>query len=179
MTKISDMNIAELAAFICTHLMKNGIKCILTGGACISIYSENKYESFDLDFIDNSFTPRKEIARTLSEINFIEHNRYFKNPKTKYIVEFPAGPLSIGSQPVHETKEIEIKTGKLFILSPADSLKDRLAAYFHWEDSQALEQALLLYRSQKISLKEVEKWAILEGHQFKYNSIKKKFKRKP
>lgn len=62
MKRIKNMNLAELAAYICTHLMKNGIKCVLTGGACVTIYTKNKYESYDLDFIDNTFTPRKELA---------------------------------------------------------------------------------------------------------------------
>ena len=175
MKSIRNMNLAELAAYICTHLMNNGIKCILTGGACISIYSENKYESFDLDFIDNSFTSKKKLAGILEEINFTESNRYFSNPETEYIVEFPSGPLSIGSQAVKEIKEIELSTGTLFIISPTDSFKDRLAAYFHWEDNQALEQALLLFKSQKINLKEAEKWAILEGQQIKFKRIKKMF----
>lgn len=179
MKKIKNMKIAELAAYICTHLMNNSVKCVLTGGACISIYSMNKYESFDLDFVDNSFTPRKEIARILEGIGFTEHNRYFTNPETEFIVEFPSGPLSIGSQAVNEIKEIELATGKLFIISPTDSVKDRLAAYFYWDDKQALDQAILLFKSQQINLKEVEKWAILEGQQMKFNNIKKKFKRNP
>ena len=45
------MNIAELAAYVCTHLNNSGIKCILTGGACVSVYTDNKFESFDLDFL--------------------------------------------------------------------------------------------------------------------------------
>lgn len=52
MKKITDMNIGELAAYVCDHLMKNGMKVTLSGGACVSIYSENRYQSFDLDFIE-------------------------------------------------------------------------------------------------------------------------------
>lgn len=173
MKKTGNMNIAELAAFICTHLNNSGIKCILTGGACISIYTDNKYESFDLDFIDCTYRSRKQIAEELGKIGFIENNRYFVNNETKYFIEFPAGPLSIGSEPVHITNELVFSTGKLFLLTPTDSVKDRLAAYYYWDDKQALEQSILLSQSQRIDLKEVERWSKAEGQINKYKQIKK------
>jgi hypothetical protein len=49
---VKDMSIGELAAFISSHLKRNGIDAILSGGSCVSIYSENKYVSLDLDFIE-------------------------------------------------------------------------------------------------------------------------------
>lgn len=175
MKKIKNMSIAELAAFVCSHLMKNDVRCVLTGGACVSIYTKNKYESFDLDFIDNSFTRRKEISRILKEIGFTERNRYFENPETEYIIEFPSGPLSIGSQPVNQINEMVLSTGKLLIISPTDSVKDRLASYFFWNDNQALEQALMINIEQNIDLKEVENWAISENMDDKFKIIKNKF----
>ena len=29
-------------------------------------------------------------------------------------------------------------------MTPTDSVKDRLAAYYHWNDQQALEQAIMV-----------------------------------
>lgn len=114
---------------------------MLTGGACISIYTNNKYVSYDLDFVDTTYSSRKLIKKLLRKIGFKEKNRYFVNAETDFFIEFPLGPLSAGSEPFTKINEIKFSTGKLFILTPTDSVKDRLAAYYHWNDIQALEQA--------------------------------------
>jgi hypothetical protein len=169
---MNEMNIAELAAYVCSHLEFNGIKCVLTGGACVSIYTENKYHSYDLDFIDNAFNSRKKLSEVMEKIGFYEKDRYFKNDYIEYLIEFPTGPLSIGSEEVTEIIELILPTGKLFIISPTDSVKDRLASYFYWDDKQSLEQAKLLCKSQTIDLNEVEKWSKLIGHIDKFKEIK-------
>lgn len=134
MKRMDEMSLGELAAYICTHLSKNDIHCVLSGGACVSIYTDNRYESLDLDFIENMASKRKKIVSVLSKIGFMEENRYFIHPDTKYFIEFPAGPLAIGKEPVREPNIITFETGELRLLSPTDSVKDRLAAFYHWND---------------------------------------------
>jgi len=141
---IGKMSVGELAAFIATHLRTHNIDVVLTGGACVSIYSNGKYVSLDLDFIDNHFTRRAKIKEALSEIGFVERDRFFTHPETPLFVEFPAGPLAVGAEPVKETIVMEFETGILPLISPTDCLKDRLAAYYHWGDRQCLEQAVLV-----------------------------------
>ncbi|MDF1527072.1 MAG: hypothetical protein P1S59_12500 [bacterium] len=34
------------------HLENKGIRVVLTGGSCVSIYSNNKYQSMDLDLVE-------------------------------------------------------------------------------------------------------------------------------
>lgn len=48
------MDIKKLAAIISDHLKKNDIDVVLVGGACVSIYSDNKYLSYDIDLITDS-----------------------------------------------------------------------------------------------------------------------------
>lgn len=72
MKTIKDMDIGELAAYICNYLNSNGLSCVLSGGACVSIYSKNKYQSGDLDFIYQSYSSRKRIKNLLETIDFIE-----------------------------------------------------------------------------------------------------------
>lgn len=105
MKMVREMTLGELAAFVCSHLKKNGIDVVLSGGACVSIYSMNKYQSYDLDFIENITTSRNKLKEVLREINFIEDHRYFRNPETKFFLEFPPGPLAIGDEPIKEIKE--------------------------------------------------------------------------
>lgn len=58
----------------------------------------------------------------------------------------------------------------LHILSATDSCKDRLAAYFHWNDRAALSQALAVARSvhDRVDFANLEAWAEGEGESRKY-----------
>ena len=49
------------------------------------------------------------------------------------------------------------------MISPTDSVKDRLAAYYHRGDQQSLKQALLIARTKKVDLDEVKRWSENEG----------------
>jgi hypothetical protein len=172
MKKISKMNIGELAAFICSHLAGCGIECTLTGGACVSIYSENKYLSYDLDFIESGWNHPDLLRNAMKEIGFLIENRYFVNPECKFFVEFPKGPLSIGSEQFGQIAIMQFSTGELRILSATDCIKDRLAAYYFWDDKQSLEQALMVARSNDIDLNEIERWSRIEGNINKYHFFK-------
>jgi hypothetical protein len=77
MKKVSEMSIGELAAFVCFHLSTKGIKVTLTGGACVSIYSKNKYQSYDLDFIEQFGVKQIELKAALKEIGFNQTGRHF------------------------------------------------------------------------------------------------------
>jgi hypothetical protein len=172
---IRDMSVGELAAFIYSYLKEHGIEVVLSGGACVTIYSENKYISEDLDFIESGSTPRRKLKKVLYEIGFIEENRYFKHPETSYVLEFPSGPLSVGREPVKETIFLRFDTGSLRIISPTDCVKDRLAAYYHWGDQQSLEQAIMVFKDNAVDLLEVERWSKAEGNLIQFQAIKNRF----
>jgi len=61
-------------------------------------------------------------------------------------------------------------------MTPTDSVKDRLAAYYHWNDQQALEQAIMVAGSQKIDFHEVKRWSEKEGHIEKYRQFLKRLR---
>lgn len=82
---------------------------------------------------------------------------------------FPQGPLAVGEEPIKEILIIEKDCGNLRIISPTECVKDRLAAFYHWNDRQCLEQALFVAIDNKIDLKEVERWSIKEGQEEKFN----------
>jgi hypothetical protein len=68
---IREMSAGELAAFVYSYLKEHGIEVVLSGGACVTIFSENKYLSEDLDFIESGSTPRRKLKKVLGEIGFI------------------------------------------------------------------------------------------------------------
>jgi hypothetical protein len=174
---IKDMSIGELAAFISSYLKRNGIDAILSGGSCVSIYSENKYASLDLDFIEFGSIGRRKLKKVLGEIGFFSgKDRHFKNSETDIFLEFPPGPLAVGQEPVKEIITLNFPTGKLRIISPTDCVKDRLAAYYHWGDQQALEQAILVAKDNTIDLDELERWSNGEGKLPIFQAIKNRLK---
>jgi len=79
----------------------------------------------------------------LAEIGFEEEAKYFTHPETQDFLEFLAGPLAVGDEAPQKIVVLSFETGKLLALPPTVCVKDRLAAYFHWNDQQCLEQALL------------------------------------
>ena len=128
-----------------------------------AIWSNGAYESRDLDFVEQGLVPRRDIRRVLTALGFTEANRYFTHPDSAFIVEFPSGPLAVGDEPVRDVTEKSLPTGTLRLLTPTDCVKDRLAAWFHWNDRQALEQARLVATAQHIELEEIKRWSRKEG----------------
>lgn len=162
MKRIKSMSQVELAAYIQDSLQKEGINVVLSGGSAVSFYSSNKYVSKDLDLINTNFARRSKIKSVMEAIGFDEKGRYFIHPETNFFVEFPDGPLSVGEEPVKEVREFELSTGTLKILSPTDCVKDRLCAFYFWNDLQGLEQAILVTKNQKVDLKEIKRWSKVE-----------------
>jgi hypothetical protein len=68
--------------------------------------------------------------------------------------------------------EIKLSTGVLKVISPTDSVKDRLAAYYHWGDRQALEQARLISENNDIDLADVGRWSAAEGKAREFEKIR-------
>ena len=60
------------------------------------------------------------------------------------------------------------------LLIPTDCIKDRLAAYFFWNDQQSLDQAVMVEKSNKIHLSEIKEWVEKQGEIEKYKVFKKK-----
>jgi hypothetical protein len=64
----------------------------------------------------------------------------------------------------------------LKLLSPTDCVKDRLAAYYYWNDRQSLEQAILVCADNSIDMKEVERWSRNEGMTAQFDIFKRQLK---
>lgn len=144
---------------------------MLTGGAVVSIYSDGRYLSADLDFI--TLSRMDAIEEAMAGIGFTRGSgRYFSRLNTDLIVEFPPGPLSIGDAPVRSTRTIQVGSRTLNLLTPTQCVMDRLAAYYHWDDQQSLEQALLVAGRNDVDLAEIRAWSIREGMTKKYATFR-------
>ncbi len=144
----------------------------------MSLYSQEKYVSVDLDFVNAAFTKRDRIAGVMKSLGFHEENRYFRHPETDLLVEFPPGPLGVGEEPVKQIDEIRTGVGVLRVISPTDCVKDRLTWYYHDKDRECLRQAVLVANCAGIDLKEIERWSKVEGKSDEFANIKVQLQKK-
>jgi len=160
------ITLKDLAGYVSEGLRMRGIETILVGGACVTIYSENRYQSYDLDYI--TYEDMRKVKKALLEMGFVEKAGYFQYPGCPWFVEFVSPPAAVGNEYVRNFGSIETRFGNIKLLHPVDSVKDRLSGYYHWNDRQGLEQAINICLEQDVDLSEVERWSSSEGHLGKY-----------
>ena len=172
MKAIKEMTQAEVAAYVQNQMRKSGVEVILSGGAAVGVYTNGKYVSMDIDLVNARFAQMKILEKIMTEIGFTPVGRHFEHPETHHIIEFPPGPLLLGSARPGEIQELQFDTGVLRVISPADCVKDRLAHYYHWGDRQCLAQAILVFKNNSIDLSEIEEWSKKEGKLLEFAKIK-------
>ena len=152
-----DLSVEELAGLVCSTLERHGVRVVLSGGSVVSIYSDNAYQSYDLDFIQTGLARTTNAA--MEELGFAKQGRHWRHPRTPFWVEFPPGPVQVGDATITEFAERRTRLGVLRLLAPTECVMDRLAGFYHWNDRQCLEQALEVARRQPIELARIEKWS--------------------
>ena len=164
--------IAQVAAAVASALKRTGIRAVLTGGACATLYSRGAYQSSDLDFILQSAHTEAELDAMMRSIGFRRRGNHYEHAETPFFVEFPAGPLGIGSD--IQIKPAIYRVGRVGVpaLSPTDSCRDRLAAFYHWRDRQSLETAVAIARWRRVNLVAIRAWsekedALAAFHEFR------------
>lgn len=171
MINIKDMTMPELASYVCSKLEENNIEVVLSGGSCVEIYSRGDYTSYDIDLINRYNDTFFKIKSTMESLGFKEEGKYFTYKDTKFYIEFPSGPLGVGDAHVEKIEEITTKYGVLKLLTATDCIKDRLAAYYHWDDEQGLQQAIWVAEQNKINFEELKEWSNNEDSIIKYSNF--------
>lgn len=172
MKPVREMSRRELAAFIGAAFKKMKVNVVLSGGSCVSIYSNESYVSMDLDFVNVGFAKRAVITNIMRDLGFQEENRYFCHPDTKFSIEFPPGPLGVGDEYIMQVDQIATETGCFNLLSPTDCVKDRLSWYFHANDLECLRQAILVASINDIDMANIEAWSKREGKDVDFQKIR-------
>jgi hypothetical protein len=157
--------LSEVAACVATALAESGIRCVLTGGACATLYTRGVYQSSDLDFVIQSAATRSQLDAAMRKIGFGRRGDQYANPATQFFVEFPPGPLAIGGDFRIQPVEYAIRRRTVLALSATDSCRDRLAAFYFWSDRQSLRTAVQIAGRQGVDLGRIREWSIEEGHQ--------------
>lgn len=162
----TEISLEELAGLVCQTLERCSIHAMLVGGACVSIYSANKYQSYDLDMV--TYADMQKVANALQTIGFIKDGGYFKHALCPYFIDFVTPPVAVGNQLVNLFENINTRLGTIILLSAIDCVKDRLASYFYWNDTQALAQALLVAKAQPVNFPDIATWVQTENAKDKY-----------
>ena len=115
--------------------------------------------------VDISYQSPSALQRAMKALGFQKKGRVYVSDKTDIVVEFPSAPLSVGDEFITKHTEFKTEQGAIPILLALDVVKDRLAAYFHWQDKQSLVQALCIMLCHNISPNEIRVFCIKESSQ--------------
>tara|TARA_B110001454_G_scaffold158569_1_gene147882 strand:- start:18622 stop:19161 length:540 start_codon:yes stop_codon:yes gene_type:complete len=158
------------------HLAKNGIETILVGGAVAAIYSEGIYKSGDLDFVLKTYIENK-LTEAMESIGFQRPTgRHYVHPECSIFIEFMHGPVGIGDDVKIKPDAKTIEGQKLYIYSPTDCIRDRLASYIHFKARECLDQAALVAKKFPFNQKKVKDWCASEGAPHAFDDLMKKIK---
>jgi hypothetical protein len=105
------IDIKDLAGLVSDTLRQDGIDTVLVGGACVSIYSQNRYMSYDLDYI--TYEDKSKVAKSLEKIGFREKNQCFYHQLCRFFIEFVPPPAAVGRQPIYEFEEMTTSFARL------------------------------------------------------------------
>lgn len=154
----------DLWEYVAVELSKQGLRNILVGGAVAAIYSEGIYKSGDIDFVVESYINSKlKIEKAMTSIGFEKVTRHWVHPQCEHLyVEFCNPPVSVGEDYKIEPIKV-VKDGvEIFILSPTDCVKDRLASFVHWKARECFDQAVYVARVNPVDMAAVRSWLIRE-----------------
>ena len=164
MTITKQSTLLEVALAVGAALDRHGVKAVLTGGACASIHSAGVYASRDLDFVLTHRTTQQTLDAALDDVGFNRNGERYLHLETRFWVEFPRGPLAVGGDYKIRPTALRGKAGAAMALSATDSCRDRLAAFYHWNDRQSLEVAVQIARRQKVDLSKIRRWSEQEDY---------------
>ncbi|TQV74507.1 hypothetical protein FKG94_15935 [Exilibacterium tricleocarpae] len=168
MSNYAGVEIVALAAEIVSHLADHGIEVVVVGGLAVEIYSQNCYLTKDIDMVDVSYAKPKTLHAAMAKLGFHKKGRVFENTTTPITVEFPSAPLTTGDELITETTVIAHEFGNIPIVHARDIVKDRLSAFFHWNDNQSLVQALAVMQGHDIPALDIQAFCIKEAGVNKY-----------
>lgn len=166
----------EVWEFVAWHLAKAGIETLLVGGAVVAIYSEGAYQSGDLDLIQLTYADDR-IPKIMESIGFKKSvGRHYIHPKCQKFVEFCSGPVGIGDDINIKPDSKEVEGQALYLYSPTDCIRDRLASYIHFKARECFDQAVLVAKKFPFNQAKVKNWCAREGAPQVYEQLVEKLK---
>jgi hypothetical protein len=169
--------LADIALTVGARLQRHGITAVLTGGACVSVYTDGSYVSKDADYVLQGTIRQSDLDTALAALGFARRGDRYVHAVVPFYLEFPPGPLAIGTDIDIQPVEVTVAGGSALLLSPTDSCRDRLAAFYHWQDRQSLSLAVAIARHQAIDLAVIREWSRDEGSGAGYEEFLRELRR--
>jgi hypothetical protein len=161
-------SLIDVAFAVCTALDQREVFGVLTGGSAATFWAPDAYQSADADFVLTLEVDPKKIVEVMQALEFRSVGGTWVHSRSIFTVEFPRGPLAVGGELIRRHDTVRRADGSvLHVLSPQDSVRDRLAHFIHWNDRTALRAAVsvALGHRDRIALPEIERWAQREEPQ--------------
>jgi hypothetical protein len=156
-------SLAEVVAAVARALGRARVRAVLPGGACASLHAEGAVTSYDLDFILQTAVTQARLDAVMASAGFRRQRDHYVHPTCPFWVEFPAGPLAIGGDANITPVTLVVRRVPVHSLSATDACRDRLAAYYHWNDVQSLATAIEIARRRRVKMRRIEAWSASEG----------------
>lgn len=174
-----DSSLREVAFAVCTALERVGVTAVLTGGGAATLYAPEAIQSFDLDFVLEVYSDENSPGRALEELGFQREGHDYRHRTSRFQLEFPVGPLAIGDERIERWNTLREGSELLHVITATDSCRDRLAAFFHFQDRSALDQACAVYAAAKeqIDLKKIRAWSQREGKPDAFDEFARRVRR--
>jgi hypothetical protein len=157
--------LTDVAFAACTALDRAGEVAVLCGGSAATYYAPEAYQSRDLDFVLRFAARARVVDDALRPLGYVRAPEgLYRNPRIVYTIEFPSGPLAIGSETI--TSYATERRGELLlhVYTPTDVVRDRFMHYWAWGDQGALRVALAVagVRASDIDAASIEAWTARE-----------------
>ena len=156
------MGLTEVAFEVGTALAESRVLAVLSGGGAATTYAPEAYQTADLDFIVQSFRAKVDPILALG-FRLRAGGGMYEHPEVPYTLEFPRGPLAVGDEVIERWDTLRDGDRELNILTPTDSVRDRLAAAIHWRDDASIDQAVAIARRHPVDLVLIREWCEREG----------------
>jgi hypothetical protein len=116
-----------------------------------------------MDFVLAGAVTQPGLDRAMASVGFHRGGDRYIHAHVPFYVEFPRGPLAIGDDYQIAPVTRSTAAGRALALSATDSCRDRLAAFYHWNDRQRLDVAVSVARRNRVDLARVRRWSAREG----------------
>ncbi len=115
----------------------------------------------------------------MGDLGYELDGNMFKHKRgSVFTVEFPKGPLQVGGDLVKGYDTVKRGKETLHVVSATDCIRDRLSAFYFWNDRSSLETALdvALAVPDKINLDLIETWSARERETNKFVEFERLFR---
>ena len=161
----ADSTLTDVAFAACTALEGAGEVAVLCGGSAATYYAPDAYQSRDLDFVLRFAARARVVDDALRPLGYVRAPEgLYRNPRIVYTIEFPSGPLAIGSDTVTSYATERRGEQLLHVYTPTDVVRDRFMHYWAWGDQGALRVALAVAAARvgDVDADSIEAWSARE-----------------